>query len=155
MVTNIRDEIDKALAEKLKSSSLIQRVSREFVAVDLETGTIEEISHLEMPALVVNSGNEAGFVETAGGSTRVNYSPEIVGYVYDEDEYFSELNKLIAETKKILFADRRIIYNSQSIGTINGITSINTDRGRLAPYGAFSMALDVLFDYKTSTGGEL
>ena len=83
------------------------------------------------------------------------YSPEIVGYVYDEDEYFTELNKLIAEVKKLLFSNRRIIYNSISIGTINGVTALNTDRGRLAPYGAFSMTLEILYDYTTSNGGEL
>jgi hypothetical protein len=130
-------------------------VTREFVGVDLNTGAIEGISHLEMPALIVNTGNEAGFTELPGGRTRINYSPEIVGYVYDEDEYFERLNALICETKVRIFSDRRIIYNSESIGVINGINAINTDRGRLAPYGAFSMTLDILFDYKTSTGGEL
>lgn len=155
MTTNIREEIDKALVENLRTSTLIQRVTREFVGVDLDTGAIEEISHLEMPAVIVNTGNESGFIEMPGGKTRVNYSPEIVGYVYDEDEYFEKLNSLITETKIKLFSDRRIIYNSESVGVINGITALNTDRGRLAPYGAFSMTLEILFDYQTTTGGEL
>lgn len=155
MTTNIREEIDKALVGNLRTSTLIQRVTREFVGVDLDTGAIEEISHLEMPAIIVNTGNESGFIEMPGGKTRVNYSPEIVGYVYDEDEYFEKLNSLITETKIKLFSDRRIIYNSESVGVINGITALNTDRGRLAPYGAFSMTLEILFDYQTTTGGEL
>lgn len=155
MSKNIREEIDKAIVESLQSSTLIQRVTREFVGVDLDTGAIEELSHLEMPAIIVNTGNETGFTELPGGRTRVNYSPEIVGYVYDQDEYFERLNALIAETKVRLFSDRRILHNSESIGVINGVSAINTDRGRLAPYGAFSMTLDVVFDYKTSTGGEL
>ena len=155
MTTNIREEIDKALVVSLRTSTLIQRVTREFVGVDLNTGAIEGISHLEMPAVIVNTGNESGFTEMPGGKTRVNYSPEIVGYVYDEDEYFERLNRLITETKIKLFSDRRILYNSESIGVINGITTLNTDRGRLAPYGAFSMTLDILFDYQTATGGEL
>ena len=155
MSTNIREQIDKALVESLQASTLIQRVTREFVGVDLDTGAIEELSHLEMPAIIVNTGNETGFTELPGGRTRVNYSPEIVGYVYDEDEYFERLNALIAETKVRLSTDRRVIYNSEPIGQINGVSAINTDRGRLAPYGAFSMTLDVIFDYKTSTGGEL
>lgn len=155
MATNIREEIDKALALSLSQSTLIQKVSREFVGIDLESGAIEEISYLEMPAVIVNTGNESGFVEIPGGTTRVNYSPEIVGYVYDEDEYFCELNKLIAEVKKMLFSDRRILHNSISIGTVNGVTALSTDRGRLAPYGAFSMTLDILYDYKTTDGGEL
>jgi len=155
MATNIREEIDKAIVARLQDSTLIQRVTREFVGVDLDTGAIEGLSHLEMPSIIVNTGNETGFTELPGGRTRVNYSPEIVGYVYDEDEYFERLNSLIAETKVRLFSDRRIMYNSESIGVINGIAAINTDRGRLAPYGAFSMTLDVLFDYKSSTGGEL
>jgi len=154
-MTNIREEIDKAIVVSLQNSTLIQRVTREFVGVDLDTGAIEELSHLEMPAIIVNTGNESGFTELPGGRTRVNYSPEIVGYVYDEDEYFERLNSLIAETKVRLFSDRRITHNSECIGVINGIAAINTDRGRLAPYGAFSMTLDVLFDYQTSTGGEL
>lgn len=155
MSTNIREEIDKALVASLQTSTLIQRVTREFVGVDLDTGAIEEISHLEMPAVIVNTGNESGFTEMPGGKTRVNYSPEIVGYVYDEDEYFERLNTLIAETKIRLFTNRRINYSSECIGVINGIAAINTDRGRLAPYGAFSMTLDIVFDYVTSTGGEL
>jgi hypothetical protein len=155
MATNIREEIDKAIVSSLGSSTVVQKVSREFVGIDLESGAIEEISHLEMPAVIVNTGNETGFIELPGGTTRVNYSPEIVGYVYDEDEYFCELNKLIAEVKKKLFTDRRIIYNSVSIGTVNGVTALSTDRGRLAPYGAFSMTLDILYDYKTKDGGEL
>lgn len=155
MVTNIREEIDKALADSLKLSSVIQLVTREFVGVDLETGAIEGISHLEMPAVIVNTGNEAGFIEIPGGKTRVHYSPEIVGYVYDEDEYFKELNRLLAETKKMLFADRRVMSGSDCIGIINGVTSVTTDRGRLAPYGAFSMTLEILYDYRTVTGGEL
>jgi len=155
MSTNIREEIDKALVVSLVESTLIQKVSREFVGIDLESGAIEGISHLEMPAVIVNTGNETGFIEIPGGNTRVNYSPEIVGYVYDEDEYFCELNKLIAEVKKMLFTDRRVIHNSISIGTITGVTALSTDRGRLAPYGAFSMTLDILYDYKTKEGGEL
>ena len=155
MTTNIREEIDKALVVSLRTSTLIQRVTREFVGVDLNTGAIEGISHLEMPAVIVNTGNESGFTEMPGGNTRVNYSPEIVGYVYDEDEYFERLNRLITETKIRLFSDRRILYNSESIGVINGIIALNTDRGRLAPYGAFSMTLDILFDYQTAAGGEL
>jgi hypothetical protein len=155
MATNIREEIDKAIVSSLGSSTVVQKVSREFVGIDLESGAIEEISHLEMPAVIVNTGNETGFIELPGGTTRVNYSPEIVGYVYDEDEYFCELNKLIAEVKKKLFTDRRIIYNSVSIGTVNGVTALSTDRGRLALYGAFSMTLDILYDYKTKDGGEL
>ena len=155
MATNIREEIDKALVESLGESTVIQKVSREFVGVDLETGAIEEISHLEMPAVIVNTGNETAFIEIPGGKTRVNYSPEIVGYVYDEDEYFSELNKLIAEVKKMLFTDRRIMHDSVSIGTLNGVTALSTDRGRLAPYGAFSITIDILYDYNTKDGGEL
>ena len=154
-MTNIREEIDKALAKSLSDSTVIQKVSREFVGIDLSSGAIEEISHLEMPAVIVNTGNETGFIEIPGGKTRVNYSPEIVGYVYDEDEYFCELNKLIAEVKKLLFTDRRVIHNSVSLGTLNGVTALSTDRGRLAPYGAFSMTLDILYDYVTKDGGEL
>ena len=155
MATNIREEIDKALVVSLQGSSLIQLVTREFAGVDLDTGAVEGISHLEMPAVIVNTGNESDYMEIPGGKTRVMYSPEIVGYVYDEDEYFTELNKLVAEMKRNLFANRRVMYNSSSIGIINGITSLTTDRGRLAPYGAFSMTLEILFDYQTSTGGEL
>ena len=155
MTTNIREEIDKALVDSLRNSTKIQRVTREFVGVDLDTGAIEEISHLEMPAVIVNTGNESGFTEMPGGKTRVIYSPEIVGYVYDEDEYFERLNSLITETKIRLFSDRRINYNSECIGVINAIAALNTDRGRLAPYGAFSMTLELFYDYKTSTGGEL
>lgn len=155
MPTNMREEIDKALVTSLQASSLIQLVTREFVGVDLETGAIEEISHLEMPAVIVNTGNEAGYYELPGGRTRVKYSPEIVGYVYDEDEYFTELNALIAEVKKRLFTDRRVMYESSCVGVINGVTSLTTDRGRLAPYGAFSMTIEILYDYETVTGGEL
>lgn len=155
MVTNIREEIDKALEDSLKLSSVIQLVTREFVGVDLETGAIEGISYLEMPAVIVNTGNETGYTEIPGGRTRVKYSPEIVGYVYDEDEYFKELNRLIAETKKMLFADRRVMSGGDCVGVINGLTQLTTDRGRLAPYGAFSMTLEILYDYTTVTGGEL
>ncbi|MCA9809140.1 MAG: hypothetical protein AB7I96_13860 [Candidatus Dadabacteria bacterium] len=155
MATNIREEIDKALADSLLASSLIQLVTREFVGVDMETGAIEGISYMEMPAVVVNTGNETGYVEIPGGKTRVKYSPEIVGYVYDESEYFTDLNELIAETKKRLFASRRIMYGGASIGILNGVTALTTDRGRLAPYGAFSMTLEILYDYETVTGGEL
>lgn len=155
MATDIREEIDKALVVSLQSSSLIQLVTREFVSVDYDTGVIEGISYLEMPAVVVNTGNESDYVEIPGGKTRVKYSPELVGFVHDQDEYFTQLNKLVAETKKMLFADRRIMYNSSSIGLVNGITDVVTDRGRLAPYGLFSMTLEILFEYQTSTGGEL
>lgn len=155
MATNIREEIDKALVVSLQSSSLIQLVTREFVSVDYDTGVIEGISYLEMPAVVVNTGNEADYVEIPGGKTRVTYSPEIVGFVHDQDEYFIQLNTLVAETKKMLFTDRRVMYNSSSIGLINGITELTTDRGRLAPYAIFSMTIEILFDYQTSTGGEL
>ncbi|HML96734.1 MAG TPA: hypothetical protein PKC29_15025 [Thermodesulfobacteriota bacterium] len=155
MATNIREEIDKALADALRASSLIQLVTREFVGVDMESGAIEGISHLEMPAVIVNTGNETGYVEIPGGKTRAKYSPEIVGYVYDEDEYFTELNALVAETKKMLFASRRIIYGGACVGILNGVTALTTDRGRLAPYGAFSMTLEILYDYETVTGGEL
>ena len=155
METNIREQIDKALVESLKKSSVIQKVSREFVGVDLESGAIEQISHMEMPAVIVNTGNETGFTELPGGRTRVVYSPEIIGYIYDEDEYFSLLNRLVADTKKMLFTDRRLIYNSAQIGIVNGIINLATDRGRLAPYGAFSMTLEVFYDYQTQTGGEI
>lgn len=154
-MANIREEIDEALADALRASSLIQLVTREFVGVDLETGAIEGISHLEMPAVIVNTGNEAGYVEIPGGKTRVKYSPEIVGYVYDEEEYFTELNALIAETKKMLFANRRVVHGGASVGILNSVTALTTDRGRLAPYGAFSMTLEILYDYETVTGGNL
>ena len=154
-MANIREEIDEALADALRASPVIQLVTREFVGVDLETGAIEGISHLEMPAVIVNTGNETGYVEIPGGKTRVKYSPEIVGYVYDEEEYFTELNALIAETKKMLFAERRIVHGGVSVGILNGVTGLTTDRGRLAPYGAFSMTLEILYDYETVTGGEL
>lgn len=67
MATNSREEIDKALVVSLSGSTVIQRVSREFVGIDLESGAIEEISHLEMPAVIVNTGNETGFKEIPGG----------------------------------------------------------------------------------------
>lgn len=158
MATDVREEIDKAIVAVLQTNSAIQLVTREFVGFDLDSGAIEGISHLEMPAVIVNTGNESNSTQgPLGNSTRITYSPEIVGYVYDEDEYFTELNKLIANVKKTLFtlANRRYLYNGVPIGLLQSFTGLNTDRGRLAPYGAFSMTLEILADYITSTGGEL
>lgn len=158
IITDIREEIDKAIVAVLKTNTAINLVTRKFVGFDLDTGAIEGISYLEMPAIVVNTGGESNTTQgPLGNNTRITYSPEIVGYVYDEDEYFTELNKLIANVKKTLFtqANRRYFYNNVPIGLLQSYNSLSTDRGRLAPYGAFTMTLEILADYTTSTGGEL
>lgn len=158
MATDIREEIDKAIEAVLKTNPAIQKVTREFVGFDLDSGAIEGISYLDMPAVIVNTGNESNSTQgPVGNNTRITYSPEIVGYVYDEDEYFTDLNKLIANVKKTLFtqANRRYFYNGSPIGFLHSYTTLSTDRGRLAPYAAFSMTLEILADYTTSTGGEL
>lgn len=158
IITDIREEIDKALVSILKTNTTINLVTRKFVGFDLDSGAIEGISHLEMPAVVVNTGNESNSTQgPLGNSTRITYSPEIIGYVYDEDEYFSTLNSLIANVKKTLFtqANRRYFYNNKYLGQLQSFTGLSTDRGRLAPYGAFSLTLEILADYSTSTGGEL
>lgn len=154
-MTNSRELIDAGLADRLSESTLIQKVQRKFAGIDLESGAVEGISHLEMPVVIVNTGNEGSIEEYPGGRTRVRYTPEIVGYVYDTDESATELNALITETKKMLFSNRRVMNGSACVGMINGLVSLTTDRGRLTPYGAFSMTIEVLYDYQTSTGGEI
>lgn len=153
-MTNSRELIDEGLASRLSESSLIQKVQRKFAGIDLEAGAVEGISHLEMPVVIVNTGNEGSIEEYPGGRTRVRYTPEIVGYVYDTDESATELNALITETKKMLFSNRRVMNGAACVGMINGLVSLSTDRGRLTPYGAFSMTIEILYDYQTSTGGE-
>lgn len=154
-MTNSRELIDQGLADRLSESTLIQKVQRKFAGIDLESGAVEGISHLEMPVVIVNTGNEGNIEEYPGGRTRVRYTPEIVGYVYDTDESSTELNALITETKKMLFSNRRVMNGSACVGMINGLVSLTTDRGRLTPYGAFSMTIEILYDYQTSTGGEI
>ena len=154
-MTNARELIDEGLATRLKTSELIQKVQRKFAGIDLESGAIEGISHLSMPVVIVNTGNEGSVEEYPGGRTRIRYTPEIVGYVYDTDESATKLNELITETKKILFSNRRIMNGAACVGMINGLVSVSTDRGRLTPYGAFSLTIEVLYDYQTSTGGEV
>ena len=154
-MTNSRELIDEGIALRLKTSELIQKVQRKFAGIDLESGAVEGISHLEMPVGIINTGNETNVEEFPGGKTRIHYTPEIVGYVYDTDESSTELNALITETKKMLFSNRRIMNGSACVGMINGLVSLSTDRGRLTPYGAFSMTIEILFDYQTSTGGEV
>lgn len=154
-MTNSRELIDEGLAERLRTSELIQKVQRKFAGIDLEAGAVEGISHLEMPVVIVNTGNEGNIEEYPGGRTRVRYTPEIVGYVYDTDESATELNALITETKKMLFFNRRVMNGAACVGIINGLVSLSTDRGRLTPYGAFSMTIEILYDYQTSTGGEI
>lgn len=154
-MTNARELIDEGLVARLKTSDAIQKVQRKFAGIDIEAGAIEGISHLEMPVVIVNTGNEGSIEEYPGGRTRVHYTPEIVGYVYDTDESSTELNALITETKKMLFSNRRIMNGAACVGMINGLVSLTTDRGRLTPYGAFSMTIEILYDYQTSTGGEV
>ena len=154
-MTNARELIDEGLAERLSTSAMFQKVQRKFAGIDIESGAIEGLSHLEMPAVIVNTGNEAIDKELPGGTTRIRYSPEIVGYVYDTDESATKLNALITEVKKVLFTNRRIMNGSACVGIINGLQGVTTDRGRLTPYGAFSMTIEILYDYTTSTGGEI
>ena len=154
-MTNARELIDEGLVARLKTSELIQKVQRKFAGIDIEAGAIEGISHLEMPVVIVNTGNETNVEEFPGGKTRIHYMPEIVGYVYDTDESATKLNALITETKKMLFSNRRIMNGAACVGMINGLRNVSTDRGRLTPYGAFSMTIEILFDYQTSTGGEV
>lgn len=154
-MTNSRELIDEGLASRLKTSDLIQKVQRKFAGIDLESGAVEGISHLEMPVVIVNTGNETNVEEYPGGRTRIRYRPEIVGYVYDTDESATKLNELITETKKMLFSNRRIMNGAACVGMINGLVSVTTDKGRLTPYGAFSLTIEVLYDYQTSTGGQV
>lgn len=154
-MTNARELIDEGLVARLKTSDAIQKVQRKFAGIDIEAGAIEGISHLEMPVVIINTGNETNIEEFPGGKTRIHYTPEIVGYVYDTDESATELNALITETKKMLFSNRRIMNGAACVGMINGLVSLTTDRGRLTPYGAFSLTIEILFDYQTSTGGEI
>lgn len=156
MSTNVREETDKFIFSILKNdSNLIKEVTRRFVGLDFETGAIQGISRHEMPAVIVNSGNQDANTGGPAGSRSFLYRPEIVGYVHDKDEYFTELNELITEVTKILFLNRAVAYNGQCIATLEDINAIRVDRGRLAPLAAFTMEPVYRFSIDPKTGGEL
>lgn len=156
MATNIREEIDKHIVDSLKQTEgIIRTVTRQFIGLDLEAGSLSGISKHQMPAVIVNSGNES--FDAAGPAGRVNmiYTPELVGFVHDQNEYFTELNQFIAEVKKLIFSNANVMHNNECIALIQQINLIRIDRGRLAPLAVFAMELNVRYNYQVLTGGEL
>ncbi len=155
MATDIREEIDKFIVTQLETSHFIETVTRNYAGIDSNTAQIQGLSHHELPAVIVNSGNEVRNSSGPAGRVSVTYSPELVGYIWDEDEYFTKLNRLIKEVKKIIYGNYNVVYNAVVIAVITEINSIRIDRGRLSPLAVFSMELGVRYNHIQTTGGEL
>ena len=116
-------------------------------AVSRNLKPYDQISSSNLPALFVSDGSEVMVYDNMGSRVPNHFNVIIRGMVEDRSAPSTELNKLIADTKKAILTDlmRGVDSNSNPSAGNTKILRVDTDQGMASPRAIFEMEIEVVY----------